>query len=740
MSEATPLSRELSRGVSALARSLVAAARSWTLYPPEHPAVRLSLDRLRAALHDTAQGQPLTIAVTPDTLLVDGIVPASRGATAEAAAWLHRRDVVGLSFAGDVPPEEFEDFLRLLSQDPASLRAAGGPGKAWQATGHLTIAIEQIDFATILQDRDVQRPAQRKDDLWRAIVRAVMDRRKTLDHAAQRRLLEIAGDAVAIADLAQDVIAPNCAADGSPMITSQAAAVVAAYRHVVGIVDALEPARRADVLQNLAAATATLDPKVAMEILSGPEEGVAGGGSITQSLAEAFDDNTVAQLLAAALAMDGRASDRLANVFDTIVPDEPRKRRVLALARSLLSETSFGRAGQFQTLWTSLEELLLCYNEKPFVSAQYRTALDEAGSRAASMAATDLPPDLVALIRTLDQDNVRRLSVILLIDLLTMERDPARAPEVARDVAALGEDFLLAGDFDSALAVVRALAEQAATPGAVTSAGSRVALDALAGTPAFHEASELLGDMGEEEADRFSAICDLVGPAAADALGRLIDVEPLTPGRQRASAIIRKYGAKAVGRLAPLTSSPHWYARANAAALLGEIATGEAVPLLQALLRGQDPRVMQAAVRALANIDDPAAARSVHTVLRAAAGEQRRAVVAALVAERDARVVPVLVRILSESEIFGADHQIVLETLEAIGALGRDDGIKGVTDVMQRRSWLARRKARAVKQASIDALCRIGTPAARQAVADAAARGDRTLRRFARAASTRSHG
>lgn len=742
MPEATPLSPELSRTVSALARCLVAAARSWSLYPPEHPAVRMSLDRLRGALRDAANGQPFSFAVTPDTLLVGGMAAETRGPITEAAAWLHDRDVAQLTFVGDVPPHEIEAFLALLSQDPSALRAAGGPGKAWEAAGHASIAIEQIDFASLLQDRDVQNPVRRKDDLWRAIVRAVTDRRKTLDEAVQRRLLEVAGDVLAIADLAQDVMAPNFAADGSPMLTSQAAAVIAAYRHLVGIVDVLEPSRRTEVMQNLAAATSTLDPHVIVQMLGGPDEGGrSGSADIKQSIAEAFDDFKVAQLLATTLAIDGQATDRLASVFDTIAPDEPRKRRVLTLTKSLLNETSFGKTGQFQTLWTSMEELLLSYNERPFVSADYKAGLDEVGGRAEAMASTDLPPELVALIDTLNQDNVRRLSVVLLIDLLKMERDPERAPEVARDVAALDEDLLLAGDYESALTVTRALAEQASRPSSVTGAGSRVALDALAGTPAFHESVELFGDMTDSEADRFVGICESIGPAATDALRTLLGVEALTPGRRRASAIIRKYGAAAVARLAPLMTSEHWYARVNAATLLGEIAAREAVPLLQPLLRGQDPRVMQAAVRALSAIDDPAAARSVHMVLRAATGDQRHAVVAALVAERDPRVVPVLVRILQESDVFGADHQIAVETLAAIGEVGRDEAIGDVSQLMRRKHWLARKKVRAFKQAAIDALVRIGTPAARKAIADAADRGDRLLRKIARgAAAGTTHG
>ena len=96
----------------------------------------------------------------------------------------------------------------------------------------------------MLEDRDVTNPVRRKDDLWRSIIRGILDRRKPTDEATQKRLLEISGDVIAIGELADDVIAPHHTMDGSPMLTSQAAAVVAAYHHLVGIVDVLSPERR----------------------------------------------------------------------------------------------------------------------------------------------------------------------------------------------------------------------------------------------------------------------------------------------------------------------------------------------------------------------------------------------------------------------------------------------------------------------------------------------------------------
>src|SRR5262249_52343930 len=181
---------------------------------------------------------------------------------------------------------------------------------------------------------------------------------------------------------------------------------------------------------------------------------------VVSGIIDAMDDTRVAQLLATTLAIEGQASARLATVFNTIAPDEERKSRVLSLTRRLLGETDFGRQDAFSSLWSSMEELLLTYNERPFVSQSYRTSLDNAGARGERMA-SDVPADLLPLLETLGQDNVRRLSVTLLIDLLKLERDPARAPELARDVAALAEDLLFAGDYESALAVVSALQQQA---------------------------------------------------------------------------------------------------------------------------------------------------------------------------------------------------------------------------------------------------------------------------------------
>ena len=133
MPDVTPLSPELSRSVSGLARALVAASRSWALYPPEHPAVRSAIDRLRTALAIASSGRALSFGVTLDTLLVEGCTVASERPVADAARWLHQHDILQMTVAGDVPVESLEALLALLSEDVPAVRSRGGPAEAWRA-------------------------------------------------------------------------------------------------------------------------------------------------------------------------------------------------------------------------------------------------------------------------------------------------------------------------------------------------------------------------------------------------------------------------------------------------------------------------------------------------------------------------------------------------------------------------------------------------------------------------------
>jgi len=175
MSQVSQLSPELARGVLLLARALLVAARNWTLYPPEHPTVGVSIGRLSEAIRQSSMGAVFSLGVAPDTLMVEGTAAdANQTGIAEAARLLHDADLLRVTFIGETPDAALHAFLRVVTMDSAERRGLGGPAAIWATVSHPSIALEQIDYGKVLarEEGEVAEPAKR-DDLWRSIIMTV---------------------------------------------------------------------------------------------------------------------------------------------------------------------------------------------------------------------------------------------------------------------------------------------------------------------------------------------------------------------------------------------------------------------------------------------------------------------------------------------------------------------------------------------------------------------------------------
>ncbi|RPH60293.1 MAG: hypothetical protein EHM89_09150, partial [Acidobacteria bacterium] len=117
MSQAPSLSPDRVHSVSMLARALLAAARTRAMYPREHPAVQVAVVRLSEAIAAGTSDVECSIGVTPDTLLVRGEPLPPSQLVAEAAQFLHDRDLLRLDFAPGVSIGSLQDLLELLCLD-----------------------------------------------------------------------------------------------------------------------------------------------------------------------------------------------------------------------------------------------------------------------------------------------------------------------------------------------------------------------------------------------------------------------------------------------------------------------------------------------------------------------------------------------------------------------------------------------------------------------------------------------
>ncbi|HXG89768.1 MAG TPA: HEAT repeat domain-containing protein [Vicinamibacterales bacterium] len=724
---------DVTRNALAAARALTIGLRAWNLYPPEHPALALAVDRLVLVTTEATQHGPLMLAVTPHNLMVDGCALDSPDASVtECARLLHDLDILQLAFVAPAPDDAVRELLATLTIERGERRKRGGPAALWSERGHPSIVVEQIDYQELLEREADQGPA-RRDVLWQSIVRSIVAGRRTFTEAEQQRLLEVSRDAWAVGELADDCRSAYSTADGSPLLTTQAATVLAVYRHIAATVGVLEPDRAGEVMKNFALSTSALEPSLAFEVLN-LEDGGDSPQPIMKALKQTFDDQQIALLLARSLAKAGRATGRLSQILDTLAPDAERRTRVLRLADKLLTERDFGATRPITDIRASLEELLLKYDETHYVSGDYRQSMDSASDRAAELAIRDLPPEITEWVATLGHENVRDLSGQLLIDLLGLETTPERASEIAKDMSTFAEDLLLAGAYREAQRMVAALRAFMTKPQSIAPESALRAIETVGRASGLVDAMGLLGELSTEDTAAVAALCREIGGPVVAAVVRAFSREDAGLQGQRAAAILTSLGSGAIHDMAHGIEDRKWYVQRELAQVLGVIGTAAAVPPLQVLLRRPDRRVLRAVVTALSGIDDPSAARALHTVLRASSGEARDAVVQSMVAMRDPRVVPILGRILDESDVLGRDFELVLDAINAIASFRDDRAIRPITTVAQQRRWLAYGRTGRMRERAVRALEALETPAAVSALDHLQKNGDWHLRRITRAA------
>src|SRR5688572_30549578 len=189
--EIPTLDQESAAKLTDFARACKAAARAVSLYPPAHPAIRLSLGRLvDAASRITASGS-VTLGVVPDNLLLDGAAtPRPDQAVRETAALLHEHLVGLITLHSSPDPEGWLPFLNILAKPFDEVRAGGGIGRLWAATGQRHLELQEIDYADILKER-----ASGQQSHWNDIVRACFNMDSPLDDDALRELLDMCGHA-----------------------------------------------------------------------------------------------------------------------------------------------------------------------------------------------------------------------------------------------------------------------------------------------------------------------------------------------------------------------------------------------------------------------------------------------------------------------------------------------------------------------------------------------------------------
>jgi HEAT repeat protein len=720
------MSPDLAASLAEFARAAKAAARSVTLYPATHPAIQASLSRVVTSTARLAAAGDVTVAVLPGQLLLEGRAPARPDqAIIELADLLHHRLVGTMRVERAADAADWHAFLLLVARPAEELIAQGGITQAWGASGRSHFEIIEIDYAEVLRER-----AAGSEAAWDSIIEnCLRGNAFDLDQATLNGLLDVAGDPSRFGEFLA-----RLQSSGGPetMVTTRAAALLTILRGIVSVASARGPNDLDGALKSMAQATSRLTPDMMLALLA-ERDRTDGHGPMVGEIVHRMSDRTIASFVAGSIVAERGATGRLAQALEALVPDAGARGEVLELARGEVARSSVGDESGFQELWQNAANMLMNYQDKPYVPSDYARELSGARSQAIEVdRVSDDPPERIqGWLSSVSGEAVRELDLRLILDLTRLLDDPAQWRDLVNVMTSEIERLTLVGDAPDARRLLEAVVKEASEGRDALRPVAAAALEKLAAGPLVRHVVLHIQKVEEREVDAFNALCHTLGPAAVRPLAEALATEENSRALRRLREMLLGFGAAGRQSVEQLKHSPNPAVRRTAIDLLRVFGGREALPELASMLDDNDPQVQRESIRAIVHIGT----NEGYAVLeRALAGRSRGAILEQLIALRDDKAIPLLCYVLKRTNAQGRLVNVHLAIIDALAGLSpHPDSTTTLKAVLYGGTWWAPFRTAALRQAAATALRRIGGADAVAVLEEAAASGARGVRAAARA-------
>jgi HEAT repeat protein len=696
------------------------------MYPPAHPAITATLERVVEITSSPRLAAPLRLTVLPDRLLLDERVTARPDAAVTELAELLHSHVIGaltVNAGGDV--EAWRSFLELIGHTPDALRAEGGIARVWATRAGQHVELREIDYSRVLREKKEGGKAASWD---RVIAACLQNDAFALDEQALQELIEIARSPEQLAELVTE-LERRATSDGN--VGATAAALLRMLQSVVDAVAKSSPDGLEPVLKNMATAVGQLAPDTVVHLFS--ERGdVAERPRLMNALVSRMSDATIAQFVARNVIEPTTSTDRLAEAFQALVKDSQDRQRLLSLAHKDVAESPLGNTDGFEGVWDHVaEKLLTSYSDKSYVSDAYGRELSGARMRAIDVeeAADDPPERIAAWLSTVATTALRALDLALMLDVLRIEDSDDRWGEMMTPVVALIEDLLLVGDFGAAAQLVERLTREAASGESTTRRQYAVtAIDLLVAGPMMRNIVPHLTNIDEMQFEQVKTMCLSLGEVVVKPLAEALAAEERARPRQRLTAILLAFGGVGRRTAERLKGSPNAAVRRTAIYLLREFGGSDALPDLTELLNDSEAQVQREAIRAILNIGTEQSYEVLEQALTSGTDASRRTIMEVVSGVRDGRATPLLTYIVRHVSHRGPLGDVYLQALESLGTLRDPDAVPPLKEALYRGEWWAPRRNGILRSAAAQALARIGTPEAQAVLDEAASSAPRGVR------------
>ena len=700
-------------------RELCTATKVVSFYPSEHPAVRVAVGRFLASMNGLlATESEIQLGFGDAGVVHQGeFLPDNDRALQAFAGYLLNRGVARITLRRGLDPETLTAFLRLLASDPSQIVRQGGLAKFLESRGVTALQVGEIDLEKILaSEAGPTGPGASggEQGAWKRIVSDFLRGSSGKASEGTKGLIRsLATEAGMLRELMEELGA-------------------ASPRDLPGLMGRLAEEIRKEVpesldpfLANLGESLLKLSPKLRMDLVLHKIPLADGTSDLMADVCGKMTDPMIVELVSSFLESERQLSPRLFAVCSKVFAARGRSAPYFGAVTARLQEK--GGNPDLGRIWQSLQGLLV-ESDKDYLSETYKATLE-----AVSCQAGDLDAAVQEAVSTAPgfgeafaADAISGHACRVIISALDAETDEPRSDALREDLDRRAKKMSGRGSLPLLSEALRAISgprgdDSAAPTHAAMDRRVRSVADQMVGV--FRTE---YGRLTEEERSRalrtFKELGGVVGQALLDALGD----EEIWEVRKGLLTALSAVGRPAVPLLLKRLTDPSWYLVRNAVLLLGEIGGQSLVEPVATLLQHEEPRVRREAAGALGKLGGP---RAVAHLRRAILDTEAGNVAARVLGEIDREnTVALFTKRLHRAGILVLEDGPVREAITVLGEMEAAEAVPALSRILGRGFWIPMARGDLVRSLSAQALRRIGTPEAMEAIRKASLSRRRVVR------------
>lgn len=675
----------LAKAVAAVASELNLSRRNWISYPPAHPVVETSLQKLLAAWRNLMQQQsPVQIGVTRDGLLLnDELVEKGNLACSTLAAVLFERGVGTLLILHEPRLEELRNLLRLITMKRDVILAGGGIEELWEAAAITFIKVRGIRYdrfsgteEAVINISDADSGTAVSGTVWERFVRLMMQgelglsstdaagniRPEVLAAALNASFAQRTGtgsglSSVTIRDsldimreLLGDKVIPVMRADNESEAPSEQVIhpVSAEQAGLLAFIAALDPTLRRHILDGFCETGTAEDGKIAEDLVR-----YLGPAMLQDTYANAEEYAAAPPLLQGILR---KLLPHMTETYETVTPQVDIRDKI----RTLLQE----------------------HDQEAYIPDEYLLGLKDL--------LTDNPlphieqSELKMLLTSLEPAAVEIRGSEIIMQLVLADPDGENTQELIRNLTELCGYFLELGDYSQVLKILRQAADPEMTP------SLRMALrNAFSQADFLDEVLSGLTVWGKPKYDQVTLLIRVIGKPFIDPLlDRLADEENMSLRRFMMDRVLA-FGDTARPALLARFGDRRWYVLRNIIVMLRTLAPGQEADHLRPLLKNPNLKVRYEVVKSLLLAGDPIAQRQLLRDLSSNNSETQLAAIHLADKTSGLDIARKLIELLLAGGYTAPEYEFKAACVKALGEIGRPEVLPDFAKVLKVRSLLA---------------------------------------------------